>query len=117
MARPVRVFCPPVLVPFEWSGPVYMGPRLRGDDMGVGRDDNTANLAPMRGRGDERQNSDTPQPPSPGFFALAVSAGAASSTRPVRSFSTIFFNSSGSGSRSRACDHWNVASSVRPVFQ
>ena len=58
------------------------------------------------------------QPPLPGFLpALAVSAGCASSISPVRSFSSIFLRSSGSGLRSRACAHWNVASSVRPTFQ
>ena len=58
------------------------------------------------------------QPPSPGFLpAFAVSAGCASSISPVRSFSLIFLRSSGSGLRSRACAHWNVASSVRPTFQ
>ena len=40
-----------------------------------------------------------------------------SSARPEASFCVIFSSSSGSGFRSRACDHWNCASSVRPVFQ
>ena len=53
-------------------------------------------------------------PPSPGFLA---SADDVSSAKPDLSFCSIFTSSSGSGLRSRACDHWNLASSVRPTFQ
>jgi hypothetical protein len=62
-----------------------------------------------------RQN----QPPSPGFFGLSASAEVEllSSTRPTLSFCSIFSRSGGSGLRSRACVHWNRASSRRPTFQ
>ena len=57
------------------------------------------------------------QPPLPGFFFAASVAEDVSSRSPDLSFSSIFLRSSGSGLRSRACDHWNCASSVRPTFQ
>ena len=60
--------------------------------------------------------SEAAQPPS-GFFLPALAAVEVSSGRPVASFCLILARSSGSGLRSRACDHWNCASSVRPVFQ
>ena len=50
-----------------------------------------------------------------GFF-VAASAVEVSSGSPLVSFCSILASSSGSGLRSRACDHWNCASSVRPIL-
>ena len=60
----------------------------------------------MPGHDVERDVVAAAQPPS-GFFlpALAVEV---SSGNPVASFCLIFTRSSGSGLRSRACDHWNA---------
>jgi len=47
----------------------------------------------------------------------ASAAGAVSSGSPDFSFASILTRSSGSGLRSRACDHWKRASSRRPTLQ
>ena len=56
-------------------------------------------------------------PPLPGFFGLASAAEVSSGDIPDVSFCSIFASSSGSGLRSLACDHWNLASITRPTFQ
>jgi hypothetical protein len=54
------------------------------------------------------------QPP-PGFLCSA--SGTVPSGSPDFSLASILARSSGSGFRSRACDHWNRASSSRPTRQ
>jgi hypothetical protein len=58
-----------------------------------------------------------PQPPSPLAFLIFSASAAGAEASPFLSFSSIVFNSSASGLRSRACDHWNLASSMRSTFQ
>src|SRR5882724_10693965 len=64
------------------------------------------------------------QPPLPSsllssFFlsSVAVVAGGGASGRPFSILASILGRSSGSGFRSRAWAHWNLASSVRPTRQ
>src|SRR5205085_127634 len=56
-------------------------------------------------------------PPGAGFLCSASAAEDASSGSPDLSLASIFTRSSGSGLRSRACDHWKRASSTRPTLQ
>ena len=56
------------------------------------------------------------QPPSP-LFLPALACDEVSSGSPFLSLASIFGRSSGSGLRSRACAHWNLASSTRPTRQ
>src|SRR6266700_544897 len=73
---------------------------------------------------DERQSVDQPPLPSslpPSSFFLSSDDAAddepGSSGNPFTSLASIFGRSSGSGFRSRAWAHWNLASSVRPTRQ
>jgi hypothetical protein len=56
-------------------------------------------------------------PQAPGYFCSASAAEAVSSGSPDFSLASILTRSSGSGLRSRACDHWKRASSTRPTRQ
>src|SRR5258708_38295191 len=59
------------------------------------------------------------QPPLPSSFFLSAEAAEeeASSGSPFSILASILGKSSGSGFRSRAWAHWNLASSVRPTRQ
>src|SRR5579859_1484056 len=66
----------------------------------------------------EHRRSTFDQPPLPSsFFLSAEAAEDVSSGSPFSILASIFGRSSGSGFRSRACAHWNLASSVRPTRQ
>src|SRR5882724_12395469 len=74
-------------------------------------------------RASKSGRSNQPPLPSsllPSFFlssAVAAAAGAGASGRPFSILASILGRSSGSGFRSRAWAHWNLASSVRPTRQ
>src|SRR5665213_329293 len=68
---------------------------------------------------DQRCSHKIYYPPSPLLFSglTALACDEVSSGSPSLILASILGRSSGSGLRSRACAHWNLASSVRPMRQ